>query len=172
MSTAAPRTDDLAEMLRWLGDRGWKPLLYAETRVGSQMNGGSGDDREVSAWVCYPQGAVRAWGSFRAQDPVAAVRGLYVWALEHPNEQPTFPAAAPGAGSVELAANVSLGNAVVGVIHVETQMIGVAGSWCAGCRRHWPCNAARAASAAQATAQPAGASWRPWWQPVVSRDAT
>ena len=79
-------TPDLAAMLRWLGDHGWKPLLYAETRLS--------DPTDVAQWVCYPQSEVRAWTSVRAADPVSAVRGLYLWALDHPNRPPAFTAAA------------------------------------------------------------------------------
>jgi hypothetical protein len=77
---------DLAAMLRRLATDGWTPVLY-------------NDPRDRSEWVCYPQGAVRAWASFHAPDPAGAVRQLYRWAQDHPNEPPAFvsPAAVQAA---------------------------------------------------------------------------
>jgi hypothetical protein len=62
-------------------EHGWKPLLYAETAP----------DGHVTAWVCYPQSAVRYWTSARASDPTIAVRALYLHALANPNEPPAPP---------------------------------------------------------------------------------
>lgn len=63
---------DLAQMLRELADRGWKPVLYAEAQE----------------WVCYPQAQVRWWISCRAPDPLGAARTLWEHVRVHPNEPP------------------------------------------------------------------------------------
>lgn len=82
---------ELGRMLRELADTGWKPLLYFD----DGENGGP-RSRQSPAWVSYPQGDVRVWGSFRAPDPVGAVRLLYQHAREYPNVPPCFlPAPAP-----------------------------------------------------------------------------
>ena len=86
-------TPDLGTMLWWLAEHGWRPVVYPETPAP--------DARLVTAWVCYPMGAVHTWTSVRASDPAAAVRGLYLFALEHPNEPPAPPAPFKVPGTVD-----------------------------------------------------------------------
>lgn len=70
--------DDLATMLRALGDLGWRPVLYVEA-------GG----RE---WVCYPQARVRTFAAFRGADPLRVVQQLWAHTLAHPEVCPDPPA--------------------------------------------------------------------------------
>ncbi len=87
--------DDLAAMLRELADAGWKPLVYFDDGRGNRH--GSMSEPNSPAWVAYPQAEVRYWRSFRGDDPLTVVRGLYLHTRQHPNlpPQPLAPPTAP-----------------------------------------------------------------------------
>lgn len=85
---------DFASMLRELADRGWRPVLYHDDGTTQAKN--PAPETLAAPWVAYGMaGEIRHWRSFRAADPVAAIRALYAHAIEHPNVPPMPPPAPP-----------------------------------------------------------------------------